>query len=108
MPDLKVTADHLKRDAHLYVRQSSLRQVTDHGESTQRQYALKQRAIAAGWAAERIQIIDRDLHETGIVMRLEVSYLVRNSADWHRLIEPCALTATHPRRGRDLRSDRLQ
>jgi len=116
MPDLKVTADHLKRDAYLYVRQSSLRQVTDHGESTQRQYALKQRAIAAGWPAERIWIIDRDLGKSGsnatgrqgfqelvsdvalgkagIVMGLEVSRLARNSADWHRLIELCALTAT--------------
>ncbi len=121
MPELtiagsKVTADHQKRDAYLYVRQSSLRQVADHGESTQRQYALKQRAIAAGWPAERIRIIDCDLGKSGsnatgrqgfqelvgdvalgkagIVMGLEVSRLARNSADWHRLIELCALTAT--------------
>ena len=41
MADFKVTADHLRRDAYLYVRQSTLRQVTEHGESTQRQYALR-------------------------------------------------------------------
>jgi DNA invertase Pin-like site-specific DNA recombinase len=116
LAELKVTADHLKRDAYLYVRQSSLRQVAEHGESTQRQYALRDRAIAAGWAAEQIRVIDRDLGKSGssavtrngfqelvsevalgkagIVMGLEVSRLARNSADWHRLIELCALTAT--------------
>jgi len=116
MAELKVTADHLKRDAYLYVRQSTLRQVAEHGESTQRQYALRDRAIAAGWAAAQIRVIDRDLGKSGssavtrdgfqelvsevalgkagIVMGLEVSRLARNSADWHRLIELCALTAT--------------
>src|SRR5882757_2074592 len=116
MPELKVTADHLKRDAYLYVRQSTLRQVAEHGESTQRQYALRDRAIAAGWAAEHVRVIDCDLGKSGssamkrdgfqelvsevalgkagIVMGLEVSRLARNSADWHRLIELCALTAT--------------
>ena len=34
------------------------------------------------------------LGKAGIVMGLEVSRLARNSADWHRLIELCALTAT--------------
>jgi len=54
MPDLKVTADHLRRDAYLYIRQSTLRQVAENGESTQRQYALRHRAIAAGWPDVRI------------------------------------------------------
>jgi DNA invertase Pin-like site-specific DNA recombinase len=116
MSELKVTADHLKRDTYLYVRQSTLRQVAENGESTQRQYDLRHRAIAAGWPAERVRIIDRDLGKSGstaaahdgfqelvsevalakagIVMGLEVSRLARNSADWHRLIELCALTAT--------------
>ena len=116
MPDLKVTADHLQRDAYLYVRQSTLRQVAENGESTQRQYALRDRAIAAGWPPERIHVIDCDLGKSGanaiardgfqelvsevalakagIVMGLAVSRLARNSADWHRLLELCALTAT--------------
>jgi DNA invertase Pin-like site-specific DNA recombinase len=116
MPEPKVTADHLKRDAYLYVRQSTLRQVAEHGESTQRQYALRDRAIAAGWPIERVHVIDCDLGKSGssaaardgfqqlvsevalgkggVVMGLEVSRLARNSADWHRLIELCALTAT--------------
>jgi DNA invertase Pin-like site-specific DNA recombinase len=116
MPALKITADHIRRDAYLYVRQSTLRQVAENSESTQRQYALRDRAIAAGWPTERIHVIDCDLGKSGssaitrdgfqelvsevalakagIVMGLEVSRLARNSADWHRLIELCALTAT--------------
>jgi DNA invertase Pin-like site-specific DNA recombinase len=116
MPDLKITADHLRRDAYLYVRQSTLRQVAENGESTQRQYALRDRAVAAGWPADRIHVIDCDLGKSGssavsrngfqmlvsevaltkagIVMGLEVSRLARNSADWHRLVELCGQTRT--------------
>jgi DNA invertase Pin-like site-specific DNA recombinase len=116
MPDLKITADHLRRDAYLYIRQSTLRQVAENGESTLRQYALRDRAVAAGWPVERIHVIDSDLGKSGasaaardgfqelvsevaltkagIVMGLEVSRLARNSADWHRLLELCAMTRT--------------
>ena len=111
-----VTADHLRRLAFLYVRQSSLQQVQDHQESTARQYALKRRALALGWAAERVVVIDDDLGlsgasaaqrtgfqrivadvglgRVGLVMGLEVSRLARNSSDWHRLLEICALSET--------------
>src|ERR1700739_4829927 len=65
MSELKVTTDHLKRDAYLYVRQSTLRQIAENGESTQRQYALRHRAIAAGCPAERVRVIDRDLGKSG-------------------------------------------
>ena len=61
----KVTASHLSRDAYLYVRQSSLRQVFEHGESTRRQYALRERAVALGWPTERIVVIDSDLGLSG-------------------------------------------
>ena len=37
----KVTASHLKRSAYLYVRQSTVRQVFENTESTERQYALR-------------------------------------------------------------------
>jgi DNA invertase Pin-like site-specific DNA recombinase len=57
----KVTAAHLKRNAFLYIRQSTPRQVLENVESTKRQYALQQRAIALGWPAERIVVIDSDL-----------------------------------------------
>jgi len=112
----KVTAEHLKRAAYLYIRQSTLRQVLENTESTQRQYALRQRAIALGWPEPQIIVIDHDqgqsgastvdregfqrlvsevgLGKAGIVMGLEVSRLARNCADWHRLLEICALTHT--------------
>src|SRR5512135_3451708 len=61
----KVTAAHLKREAFLYVRQSTLHQVLQNTESTQRQYALQQRAVALGWPIERVHIIDCDLSHSG-------------------------------------------
>ena len=112
----KVTADHLRRNAYLYVRQSTIRQVFENTESTKRQYALRQRAMALGWPLERIIIIDDDqgqsgstaadrkgfqylvaevgMGHAGIVLGLEVSRLARNNSDWHRLLEICALTQT--------------
>jgi len=112
----KVTACHLRRDAYLYVRQSTIRQVFENTESTQRQYALSERAVALGWPAERVIVIDSDLGRSGasateregfqklvaevglgragIVLGLEVSRLARNSTDWHRLLEICALSDT--------------
>src|SRR5689334_24271414 len=110
----KVNAGHLKRNAYLYVRQSTLRQVLENTESTKRQYGLRQHAVALGWPVERIIVIDSDLGQSGasavdregfqklvtevglgkagIVLGLEVSRLARNSTDWHRLLEICALT----------------
>ncbi|MDZ4688068.1 MAG: recombinase family protein [Planctomycetaceae bacterium] len=112
----KVTASHLRREAYLYVRQSTLRQVFENTESTERQYALRERAVALGWPIEQITVIDHDLGlsgasaadragfqrlvtevglgHAGIVLGLEVSRLARNCADWHRLLEICALTDT--------------
>ena len=112
----KVTSMHLKRNAYLYIRQSTIRQVFENTESTQRQYALQRNAIALGWPQERIIVIDSDLGQSGasavdregfqrlvaevgmgragIVLGLEVSRLARNSTDWHRLLEICALTDT--------------
>jgi DNA invertase Pin-like site-specific DNA recombinase len=104
VPELKVTSQHLERDAYLYIRQSTPRQVLENTESTQRQYALRDRAVALGWPLERVHILDCDLGKSGsqsvgevalgkagLVMGLEVSRLARNSADWHRLIELCSL-----------------
>ncbi len=113
MPELKVTPRHLEHDAYLYIRQSTPRQVLENTESTQRQYALRDRAVALGWPLDHIHIIDCDLGKSGsqsagrdgfqklvsevalgkagLVMGLEVSRLARNSADWHRLIELCSL-----------------
>jgi DNA invertase Pin-like site-specific DNA recombinase/DNA-binding transcriptional regulator YiaG len=112
----KVTAGHLARSAYLYVRQSTLRQVLTNTESTARQYALRQKAIALGWPADQVITIDSDqgqsgasaadregfqrlvaevgMGRAGIVLGLEVSRLARNNADWHRLLEICALSGT--------------
>jgi DNA invertase Pin-like site-specific DNA recombinase/UPF0716 family protein affecting phage T7 exclusion len=112
----KVTAGHLARAAYLYVRQSTLRQVLTNTESTARQYALRQKAVALGWPAEQVITIDSDQGQSGasaadregfqrlvaevgvgragIVLGLEVSRLARNNADWHRLLEICALSGT--------------
>jgi len=112
----KVTADHLRRSAYLYVRQSTLRQVLENTTSTERQYGLRQRAVALGWAAEQVVVIDEDLGRSGatsegrdgfqrlvadvgmgkagLVIGLEVSRLARNNADWQHLLEICALTET--------------
>ena len=61
MPEMKVTQQHLNHDAYLYIRQSSPRQVLENTESTQRQYALRDRAVALGWPLERIHVLDNDL-----------------------------------------------
>jgi len=112
----KVTTSHLKRNAYLYVRQSTLRQIFENTESTQRQYALRQQAVALGWPLESVIVIDSDLGQSGasaadregfqrlvgevgmgkagIVLGLEVSRLARNNTDWHRLLEICALSDT--------------
>jgi DNA invertase Pin-like site-specific DNA recombinase len=50
----KVSAEQLNKEAYLYVRQSTLRQVVENTESTERQYALRQRAIALGWPDDRM------------------------------------------------------
>jgi resolvase-like protein len=65
MPELKVTSSHLDRDAFLYIRQSTPRQVLENTESTQRQYALGERAVAQGWSREQIHVIDCDLGKSG-------------------------------------------
>src|ERR1700724_4011997 len=112
----KVTAAHLSRTALLYVRQSSLKQVLHNTESAIRQYDLRGKAIALGWAAAQITVIDIDqghsgasaadragfqhlvaevsLGRAGIVLGLECSRLARDSADWQQLVKICAHTDT--------------
>src|SRR5699024_7554631 len=112
----KVTGEHLKRPALLYVRQSTIKQVINNTESAHRQYDLRGRAVALGWAEEQVTVIDIDqghsgassadregfkklvaevsLGRAGIVLGLEASRLARNSADWHQLLELCGMTGT--------------
>src|SRR5256884_1735240 len=112
----KVPPAPLPRRALLYVRQSSLKQVTHNPEPAIRQYDLRGKATALGWAADQITVIDIDqgqsgasaagregfqqmvaevsLGRAGIVLGLECSRLARNNADWHQLLEICAMTGT--------------
>ena len=111
-----INEQHLSKTAYVYVRQSTLAQVRHHQESTERQYALRQKALELGWSDPSVQILDRDLGKSGTqitgredfktlvaevsmgqvgaVFALEVSRLARSNLDWHRLLELCALTDT--------------
>ena len=106
----KITPEHLRRGAIVYVRQSSIGQVVEHTESKRRQYAL------ADWAREMgflsVSVIDDDLGRSGsglverpgfqklvaaacagsvgLVFCIEASRLARNGRDWHHLIDLCA------------------
>ena len=112
----KITPQHLQKTAHVYIRQSSMGQVRHHRESTERQYALQDRARSFGWLPSRINVLDGDLGRSGsstknradfktlvadvslgnagAVFALEASRLARSNADWHRLIEICGITRT--------------
>src|SRR4029077_3991126 len=111
----KIRPEHVRRQAIVYIRQSSPHQVRDHRESTTRQYALVERAKALGWPAKSVRTIDEDQGRTGtsavhrhgfkkllaeigagqvgVVLALEASRLAR-SAEWHRLVEICVVTQT--------------
>jgi len=109
----KIERTHRDRRAIVYLRQSTLKQVYEHRESTARQYALRARAVELGWREDQVEIVDDDLGQSGAsagwrvgfqrlaesvaqgrvgaVFALEVSRLTRSSADWHRLLELCGL-----------------
>jgi DNA invertase Pin-like site-specific DNA recombinase len=112
----KITEQHQSKPAYVYVRQSTMAQVRHHQESTERQYALRQKALELGWSEAAIRTLDRDLGlsgaqmtgredfktlvsdislgQVGAVFALEVSRLARSDLDWHRLLQLCALTQT--------------
>src|SRR3954453_7364878 len=112
----KITAGHRHRRAVVYVRQSTPGQVERNTESSARQYALAERAVELGSPAESVVVVDEDsgrsaawarsrlgfrelvaevgLGNVGVILALEVSRLARSSADWHQLLDLCALTGT--------------
>jgi DNA invertase Pin-like site-specific DNA recombinase len=112
----KIEEQHRQKAAYIYLRQSSMAQVRHHQESTERQYALKEKALELGWNPAMIRILDRDLGisgaqmtgredfktlmadvcmgKVGAVFALEASRLGRSCADWYRLMEFCSLTNT--------------
>lgn len=107
----KIGAEHLSRQACVYIRQSSPGQVQNNLESQRLQYALVDRARALGW--RDVQVIDEDLgtsgsgtaHRAGFerllsglcegkigaVLSIEASRLSRNGRDWHTLLEFCSV-----------------
>ncbi len=112
----KIRTTHLERRAVVYLRQSTPIQVESHRESTDRQYALADRALSLGWDKSQISVLDNDLGksgqtttgredfhrlmaavglgEVGAVLALEASRFSRSQADWHKLLDICALTDT--------------
>ncbi len=100
----------------IYIRQSTLAQVRENTESTNRQYGLVEKATSLGWDTSNVLVIDGDLGlsgrssslrpgfkelvsrvcvgEVGAIVGLEVSRLARSSADFQRLPEFCSLTDT--------------
>jgi len=112
----KIQDHHRSKPAYIYLRQSTPGQVRHHQESTERQYALREKALELGWSEPLIRTLDRDLGKSGTetarredfktlvaevsmgqvgaVFALEVSRLARSNLDWHRLLELCAFTET--------------
>ena len=109
----KIQSRHHQRLAVVYIRQSSPQQVLHNRESTDLPYQLRQRAVALGWADDRVLVIDDDqgisgttvenrpgfqrllaevsLGHVGVVFGREMSRLARSCKDWHQLLELCAL-----------------
>lgn len=112
----KITDEHLRRRAIVYVRQSTQQQVLEHRESTARQYALADCAVALGWPNAAVEVIDEDqgrsggstagrsgfqrllaevaADRVGLILGLEMSRLARSCKDWHALLELCSIYRT--------------
>src|SRR5713226_4834109 len=126
---LTPTTEQRAKMAYVYIRQSSLMQVTRHAESTDLQYSLVERAIALGWPRERVEIIDEDLGKSGaqaearsgfqrllaeislasvgLVLSFDASRLARNNHDWYQLLEVCSIFGTLIADGERLYDPRL-
>ena len=64
----KIAEQHLQKPAYIYVRQSTIAQVRFHQESTERQYALRGKALELGWTDAAIRTLDGDLGISGAQM----------------------------------------
>src|SRR6202171_4683853 len=116
MSEPKITAAHLRRAAMIYVRQSTMAQISRNRESTTRQYDLVARATELGWPRSAVRVIDDDLGvsgasttgrtgfaelaaqvglgQGGIVVALGVARLARHKGDWHRLLDLAGISDT--------------
>jgi DNA invertase Pin-like site-specific DNA recombinase len=118
----KIESQHLHRRAYVYARQSTMAQVERNVESRERQYELVDRAVALGWHATEVVVVDCDqgqsgkstdrrdgfhglvadvgLGRVGIVLGIEVSRLARNNASWYQLLDLCAKIGDEASRAR--------
>ncbi|GHO81775.1 hypothetical protein KSD_95460 [Ktedonobacter sp. SOSP1-85] len=123
------TTEQRAKMAYVYIRQSSLMQVTRHAESTELQYSLVERAVQLGWPRERVEVIDEDLGKSGadafarggfqyllaeislaragLVLSYDASRLARNNRDWYQLLEVCSIFGTLIADGERLYDPRL-
>jgi DNA invertase Pin-like site-specific DNA recombinase len=126
---LTPTTEQRAKMAYVYIRQSSLMQVTRHAESADLQYSLLERAVALGWPRERVELIDEDLGKSGaqaearggfqrmlaeislarvgLVLSFDASRLARNNRDWYQLLEVCSIFGTLIADGERLYDPRL-
>ena len=110
----KITKEHLKKIAIVYLRQSTYAQVIYNKESQSLQYQLVDRAKELGWL--NVEVIDEDLGvsasqgkkrqgfrklvtkvangEVGIIFSREASRLSRTDKDWCQLFEICKICQT--------------
>lgn len=112
----KVKANHLARDAYLYVRHAACCQGLENRDRIERPYQLRRQAVALGWPAERVIVIDSDVGRSGasatdrrgfqqmlrqvragcvgVVMALDPSRLTRNVVHWRYLLDTCFMSDT--------------
>lgn len=108
-----IQAQHLSRQALVYIRQSTPHQLLKNQESLELQYALRDRAAGCGWSPSQVRVIDTDLGITGasaavrpgfqelvalvslgqvgIIFAYDVTRLARNCTDWYQLLDLCGL-----------------
>jgi DNA invertase Pin-like site-specific DNA recombinase len=107
----KIKVHHLERWAIDYVRQSHPQQLLRHPESAEVQAKLQERALAWGWPAERIRVLDGDqgrtatttvgrddfgwllsevvLGHVGLILCFQINRLARENEECCRLIRIC-------------------
>jgi len=112
----KIQPQHLERQAYIYIRQSTMKQVEQNLESNDLQYHLVDRAQILGWSESRVVVIDDDLGKSairssnrygfqelvsavglvkvGIILVTDVSRLARNCSDWFQLLDLASLCGT--------------
>ena len=109
-----IQAQHLGRQAVIYIRQSTGHQVLTNTESRRMQHAMKEHALRLGWHEPQIEVVENDtgvsaastagrdayknllseiaLGHIGVVLSYESTRLSRNCSDWYPLLDVCTLS----------------